>query len=319
MYLAYLDDSDTKAKKRKWQVMTAIIIKDEAFKMAGVGMSAASEALMGEENLEKFEEFHACELYGGHGAFQGIEQERRFGAIRYLLGMLTKMDLTVVYGAVDMDALRKDIYGSADPVDVCFRQCFAGIESWADALVQSRVRAELGNDAANYDMNKMTPILLDGMIKSLVILIVDECDGKTKNTLQQSFRNLRPRSQPSLSSCFHDDIYFGDSRYSIGIQLADLCSYFIARHLQGDVEIEGFYQMIEPRIYRQKSSLSNLESLMELTDGKSNESGVSDVREGDRNNPSGRPESGESRDGSGEAAASDGSGAHGKAGEGPTA
>jgi hypothetical protein len=45
-----------------------------------------------------------------------------------------------------------------------------------------------------------------------------------------------------------DDMYFGDSQYSIGIQLADLCSYFIARHLDGDAEIKGFYEMIDPHI-----------------------------------------------------------------------
>jgi hypothetical protein len=43
-------------------------------------------------------------------------------------------------------------------------------------------------------------------------------------------------------------MYFGDSKYSIGIQIADLCSYFIARRLAGDSETEHFYKMIEPQI-----------------------------------------------------------------------
>lgn len=52
---------------------------------------------------------------------------------------------------------------------------------------------------------------------------------------------------------FHDDMYFSDSRYSIGVQLADLCAYFIARHLNGDSETEGFYKMIQPHIVFSKS------------------------------------------------------------------
>jgi hypothetical protein len=43
-------------------------------------------------------------------------------------------------------------------------------------------------------------------------------------------------------------MFFGDSRFSVGIQLADMCSYFIARHLDGDTEIAQFYDKIEPHI-----------------------------------------------------------------------
>lgn len=282
MYLAYLDDSDTKAKKRKLQVVAGVIIDDEAFKMTRIRMSAVSEVLMGEENLEKFEEFHACELYGGHKAFEGISQESRFGAINYLLSLLDKMNITVVYGVVDLEELQTNIYGSADPVDVCFRQSLDSIEKWAETLVQDRLASvELTGDQ-NKDVETVKPILMEGFIQSLIILIVDECDGKTKHTLQQSFRNLRKRDKET--GCFHDDMYFGDSRYSIGIQLADLCAYFIARHLEGDEEIEPFYQKIEPRLYPKQ--LKNLKALMELPKELPNDtqkSGIPGVREGDEN------------------------------------
>ncbi len=82
MHLAYLDDSDTKAKAFKWQVMSAVIVEDDAFKMTEIGMSSIPERLMSAEKLAKFEEFHASELYGGYGPFEGIDQDRRFDAIR---------------------------------------------------------------------------------------------------------------------------------------------------------------------------------------------------------------------------------------------
>jgi hypothetical protein len=50
----------------------------------------------------------------------------------------------------------------------------------------------------------------------------------------------------------HDDMYFGSSKDSIGVQLADLCGYFIAKHLEGDAAGEGFYDIIKDRIVYSK-------------------------------------------------------------------
>ena len=93
--------------------------------------------------------------------------------------------------------------------------------------------------------------IVDGLLCELILVVVDECDKKIKDTLHRSFRSLRPQRRANDDSpytVFHDDMYFGDSRYSIGIQLADLCSYFIGRHLAGDEEIAPFYEMIQPHI-----------------------------------------------------------------------
>src|SRR5215467_5208862 len=65
---------------------------------------------------------------------------------------------------------------------------------------------------------------------------------KTRDMLHTSYRAFR------YSPNFHDDMYFGDSRYSMGIQLADLCAYFIGRHLEGDTETKPFYDMVSPHI-----------------------------------------------------------------------
>ena len=86
----------------------------------------------------------------------------------------------------------------------------------------------------------------------LAILIADDGDKKVKTDLKQSFRQLRrqirpPDYDPKLWYV-HDDMYFGSSKGSVGIQLADLCAYFIAKHLEGDVAIDGFYQIIAPQI-----------------------------------------------------------------------
>jgi hypothetical protein len=77
--------------------------------------------------------------------------------------------------------------------------------------------------------------------------------AKSRILSTKPFRTLRGATTTSPGPGnellhFHDDMYFGDSRYSIGIQLADLCAYFLARHLEGDLEIQGFYEMVSPHI-----------------------------------------------------------------------
>jgi hypothetical protein len=81
VHIAYLVDSDTKQKTSKWQVMSGVIIKDSKFAVLEIKMGVLAEVLLPPEKLDLFTEFHACELYGGYAAFEGIDQARRFAVI----------------------------------------------------------------------------------------------------------------------------------------------------------------------------------------------------------------------------------------------
>ena len=85
VYVAYLDDSDTRAKIKKWQVLSAVMIEDSTFFAVELMSSVIIDDLFPPEKAEHFSEFHACELYGGYGPFEGIDQEKRFLAIHALL------------------------------------------------------------------------------------------------------------------------------------------------------------------------------------------------------------------------------------------
>jgi len=81
------------------------------------------------------------------------------------------------------------------------------------------------------------------------VIIEDQTFTLLEHALYSIRKDLLPSPGPGNELLhFHDDMYFGDSRFSIGIQLADLCAYFIARHLEGDLEIQGFYEMVSPHI-----------------------------------------------------------------------
>jgi hypothetical protein len=248
-----LDDSDTKSKQQKWQIMSAIVIEDKSFKFAELGASTIVEGLIPSNRMDKFEEFHASELYGGYGVFADIDQVVRFEAIYKLLALIEGLKLSVLYGAVDLARLQKEFYASADPLDICFRICLKGLKGWMEKRVDERPDVQLALEetfaSGADDGGKFHRAMFSSMMEELVVLIMDECDKKEKETLHRSFRELRPPCTKKFEiHNLHDDMYFGDSRYSIGIQLADLCGYFIGRHMNGEAEVEGFFNIVEPHI-----------------------------------------------------------------------
>jgi hypothetical protein len=156
-------------------------------------------------------------------------------AIRFLLGGLSLGGMKVAYGAVNLKRLHKSYFGSANPLDVAFRRCVLGAGKWISDQALAELREEQTGEPHN------------------ALFIMDESDPKTRAILHKSFRSIRTRfrisgHRNSRLPFVHDDIYFGDSKYSVGIQIADLCSYFIAKHLAGESETDHFYKMIEPQI-----------------------------------------------------------------------
>lgn len=308
VHLAYLDDSDTKQKPIKIQVMSGVLIEDTSFKMFDIAMHSISHELVPEEKLDQFEEFHAAELYGGYGVFEGIDQSKRFEAIHKLLSLLSMEGASVVYGAVDIAKARREIYGSADPLDIAFRICLKEISHWVRKHHFAQETEDRDEEIRRW-------------LAALVLLIVDDCEKKQREVLQNSFRNLR-HPLPSVRKTmpagqrfphFHDDVFFGDSRYSVGIQLADLCSYFIARHLQGEEEIKPFYDLIEPHIeygqlYPQQQDfkppqptlLSSLSGLGLALTGVIDDKGIPKIRPSDDGAIEGSPQRNQEEAGSGE-------------------
>jgi hypothetical protein len=185
-----------------------------------------------EAKWNQFEEFHASELYGGYGIFEGIDTETRFFAIKTLLSIIPDYKLPIVYGAVDLPKLHQQPYASANAIDTAFRLCLPAIEQ----VMGGEQYRSGGTEFA--------------------LLIADDTNGDVKKMLKTSFRQLRrpvrpPHWHPGTWH-IHDEMYFGSSKDSVGIQLADLCSYFIGRHLEKDQTTEGFYQIFSDLIVHSK-------------------------------------------------------------------
>lgn len=253
MHLAYLDDSGTGNKKTKFQVMTAVIVEGWEFPSLEVAMGAAIEHLVPKEKFDSFEEFHAFELFGGYGPFEGVAYEKRMEVVGGLLDMVTEHHVPIVYGAVDMLRLAQKPYASADPLDICFRICTNGLDFWAGTHLKFPARTDV-------DVQPASP---------QVVLIVDDFQKETKERIRKSFRSLRtkvkpPDYTPNLYH-LHDSLYFGNSKDSIGIQLADICGYIIRKQLEEEKSVQGFYDTIKPHIaYRE---IEPIEEAVPLSQG----------------------------------------------------
>src|SRR3954447_15127876 len=121
-----------------------------------------------------------------------------------------------MYGAVDVRKLKRTLYATANPIDIAFRVCAKITEEW---------------------FKKNAP-------EDLGLFISDgSTNPHVKNAMQYAFHQDRSkvRSSPLVRGALPhalDDMYFGDSRYSVGIQLADICCLLIRRHIHGYSDTE---------------------------------------------------------------------------------
>jgi len=216
--------------------MTAVVIPDDAFRNTEMFAAGFLAAYIPDDKAdqfrERFTEFKGFELFGGYGPFDGIDETTRFHIIDSLLSLIRKGQFPIIFGAVDKPEWEKQksksgekfIYGASTESDICFRACLKGVGEFVEYNWPS----------------------------TFALTIADETgDKEIKKSLRTAFYAYRERLNATSFSgplpFLHDDMYFGDSQYSIGIQLADLCGYLIARHLENDPDpnVDHFYKIIE--------------------------------------------------------------------------
>lgn len=231
VYLAYIDDSGTDAASPV-VLCGGVVISSNRFLQIEKQVGSVIADLIPEERRYAFKEFHGHELFYQTGSFKDISRGECEGAIRKLLEILGPCQVPFVYSAVNRDALRRSAFGSSRALNTAFRMCVLGIQNW---LVEHRVGSEI----------------------QLGLLIVDEpSERRIREDLAADFRELRARRTDGLDGVrhygrigsqlrfFHDGMYFGNSADSVGIQITDLCSYFMLRRLRG--ERDEIFSLLEP-------------------------------------------------------------------------
>lgn len=232
MYLAYVDDSGSTGNNLQdhqalFQVLGGPIIQDRQYSDLELITSFEVEELVGEELWDSFE-FHACDLFHAKRPFDVLGEEKCRSLLVKALEQIRALECPIICGAVDKHKLSTQVYASANPVDIAFRLYLSSLGLWLKQRNPEVVtQSELG------------------------IIIADAGNSGIQHALESVFRKNRPKIRvlspgpdSDLSLHIMDDVYFGNSKNSLGIQLADICAYFVARHLAQKQDAEGFYSII---------------------------------------------------------------------------
>ncbi len=231
MKFVYIDDTSDNAD---FALMAAVIVPESQFRSLERFLAFSVQELLPEEQHEGFE-FHASALFNGKSPFDKISHDVAIKLFHRFADALVAMKVPIIYGGVNLRALRRSYYSTAQPLDVAFRSCMTGIDKW---FQKDRETEHPNNDT------EMGMLICD-----------DTSNAGLKKNLQQTYRHWRGKADGDfrvscgLADYLHDDMYFGDSAHSIGIQLADMTAYIILRHLQNQPETEDMFQAIKPTIF----------------------------------------------------------------------
>ncbi len=225
--IIYIDDSKEEKRPDKFQVIGAVIINDAIFDGLEQHLAYYLYELVEPDVGKPFEECHACDLLAGNPPFENVKRQRAIEIFSHAIAAVNQMNIPVIYAAVDLVRLNTATYGSASAVDMAFRSCVQLIEQW---------------------FKEESP-------DSLGLLVSDNGDKGVKEAMLKSFHLFRNRaiSSPLVRGVLehlHDDMYFGDSKFSKGIQLADICTLIIRRHLAGYEDTEDLYQELSRSIVK---------------------------------------------------------------------
>jgi len=219
----------------------------------------AVEQLFTPDTIDKFTEFSGRQLFEEGGPFKGISKEQRFIAIEVLLHPKLGIDpLPFVYCAIDRKKINTSVLAGSDVVNFAFNNCLLGIDEWA-LRQPTRLRDMIAANPETAAQRTVQP-------EHFVLVIVDEPHGvrvdqtksrtaeaerreleqhrlaqERKDVYRRTYQRLRKKFLPTSAGFkdnkvwqLHDAMYFGDSRDSVGLQMADLRCYFMSRFLRGD-------------------------------------------------------------------------------------
>ena len=227
VHIVYLDDSKQDKTDNHFQTIGAVIVNDVVFARLEQDLAYYLYELVQPNVDEQIKEFHASDVLAGNKPFDKITRQRALEIFGTAVKSVSDLKIPVIFGAVDLKKLYATNYATASPVDIAFRVCVKLIEEW----------------------------FVENSSAGLGLLICDNGNEKVKHAMQNAFHVYRKQAYSSppvrgVLEHLHDDMYFGESKFSKGIQLADICTLLISRHLAGYSDTEDLYQQLSRNIVK---------------------------------------------------------------------
>lgn len=231
MRLVFSDEAGTGDGTEPILVVAAVVVEgDHQWPLIETVRKNLVETYVREENRATFE-FKASRLFAQLGKGNNEILLREF------LQIISTFQLVIGWGAIDRAGMRTHYA--------------------AENLACSN---EVMQDLAFRVVATQIEILMRKFwFTERAIWLADEtrANPEMKAGLRQ-FQVATPFDEEILPKFEHiiDTIFFGSSKISLGIQLADACNFFIKRHLMRDKSAERYFQMIYPfMINRDDSAL----------------------------------------------------------------
>lgn len=242
MYLGFLDDSGSTGdnlddSQTPFQVIGGPIIGGEDYRLLEFGLSIEISNSIPEDEWEKFE-FKTSQLFWAKPPFEklGLDKCRKL-IERVLLNLTNNLHAPIVYGHVNKKNLQQGRYHTANPISIAFQEYLETLDAWFfDKFTKQ----------SNSEMPPNGLLICDDSGTKKEKEESGRRDARTIITNEYRRRRKKPRGGVGLgpTNWLLDDIYFGDSKNSRGIQAADVCVFLIAKHLEGNPEVKPYYDII---------------------------------------------------------------------------
>jgi hypothetical protein len=228
MYLIYLDEAGNTGDRlddpdQPIHVVGGIIIRDENWLAIEMAFNALVGVVVPLKADQTGFEFHASDIFFGHGAFDGWKEADRHKVFADLISIITNNKVPIVYGAINKPELNRKYAYPQSPHDLAFLLCAERVERW------------FKNHAPDH----------------VGMFIADETRAKKgmKASLPRYREQISFGTRGERLEHIIETIHFADSRETYGIQLADVANYLIKRKLMGKANTQPFYESLRPVIY----------------------------------------------------------------------
>jgi hypothetical protein len=252
MYISFIDDAGTTGSNEKdeqcpFQIVGGPVIDSALYTdlrteivriyADAIGFDFEGDSEWGAKWVDV--EFHAHKMFHAkEGPYAEIGQESCRQFLQGALQLLADRNIPIIYGLLDKRSFRgTPLEGATNPVTLCCNLYFKALINWWLAG---------GSPPTGWSGGEPALLIADASEENKKSDFRKRLHGSFKTCLRQLQERDDWGISPALS--LFDDIYFGDSRESIGLQLADISMYFIHRWANKHPESEGFYNILRPVI-----------------------------------------------------------------------
>jgi Protein of unknown function (DUF3800) len=220
--LVYFDESGIGDEETQPITVVAAVIVHGDQQARSINRQAAKILKSLPENKQRRFEFKADLMFAHYRKFG--DESRYLPMMIGFLEILRRFELPICWWGVDRAGLREQRLDRIRSQDAAFALCSICVEKWFQRFADNEGGLCISDDARS-------EVLLHAAI--------------------QEFR-LRGFPEANIEQMEHlvDGIYFGDSKSSIGLQMADFASFFLRKRLEGDNKADRFFEIISPLFFR---------------------------------------------------------------------